>query len=173
MTQCPRGLDCAEHRDVNTKFLSGYQVLKHGQDSSAAAAAAAAAFQERDLEVERMKGRVKDMAQIKYGVPYSVCMVLTWQSPLRRRAGQLVRSRHFDRFVHACLHSYMHARMHTCMYVCSCARGTLTGACMHASMLTCIHTHMHIHMYVCMYVCMHACSCAHGALTGSSSRASC
>ena len=97
MTQCPRGLDCAEHRDVNTKFLSGYQVLKHGQDSSAAAAAAAAAFQERDLEVERMKGRVKDMAQIKYGVPYSVCMVLTWQVSVFERGRGRKRGRERER----------------------------------------------------------------------------
>ena len=120
MTQCPRGLDCAEHKDVNTKFLSGYQVLKHGQDSSAAAAAAA--FRERDLEVERMKGRVKDLAQIKYGVPYSVCMVLTWQSPLRRRAGQLVRSRHFDRCMHACMHAYIYRYTHAYTHACMCAR---------------------------------------------------
>ena len=95
-TQCPRGLDCKEHRLLNERFLNGYQMLKKGQKNTRVSAGD---YRERDLEVGRMKQRLKSLAHNKYGVPFRVFGVITWDNWLRKRVGQIVRSHLFDRII--------------------------------------------------------------------------
>ena len=96
--QCPKSLECTEHHDVNERFLNGYQLLKRAQTMTAGVD-----YKERDLEVQRMKLRLRDLAQNKYAVPYKVCIFISWENSLRKRAGRICRSRLFDRTTMLCI----------------------------------------------------------------------
>jgi hypothetical protein len=55
------------------------------------------------LQVQRMKQKLKCMDPIKYQVPFKVCLCLTVNSGVRKRSGQIVRSRPFDVFTLFCM----------------------------------------------------------------------
>ena len=97
-TQCPKSLECEEHHDLNQRFLNGFQLLKKAQTLTAGID-----YKERDLEVQRMKLRLRDMAKNKYAVPFKVCIFLSWDNWLRQRAGRICRSRHFDNLTLLCI----------------------------------------------------------------------
>ena len=50
-----------------------------------------------------MKQKLKGMDPIKYQVPFKVCLCLTVNSGVRKRSGQIVRSRLFDVFTLFCM----------------------------------------------------------------------
>jgi len=99
-TQCPRGLDCNQHRKVNERFLNSYQMLKtQGKNSLAGA------YEAHHLEVEKMRVRLKGASgNSKYNVPYIVCGIVTWDMSLRKNAGRALRSPWFDKIIIYCIY---------------------------------------------------------------------
>jgi hypothetical protein len=93
-TQCPRGLDCTQHRKVNERFLNSYQLLKKNAPTNSAGG------YEQRLEVERMRNRLRGASgNSKYNVPYTVCGIISWDMSIRKNAGRAIRSPWFDRIV--------------------------------------------------------------------------
>eukprot|EP00960_Hanusia_phi_P062015 765019-Hanusia_phi.AAC.2 len=96
-TQCPNKLDCSEHRDINVRFLSGYQSLKliaRGNTSEAM-------VREGENIAKMMRTGLQSALQnhSQDDVPYLVCGCITWNNPVRTFAGKIVNNPHTEKFI--------------------------------------------------------------------------
>ncbi|EKX42435.1 hypothetical protein GUITHDRAFT_141128 [Guillardia theta CCMP2712] len=96
-TQCPNKLDCMEHREVNVRFLSGYQSLKLISRGNTSVAMARDGENLAKMMRTGLQSSLENHSQDD--VPYSVCGCITWNNPIRTFAGNVVNNPLTEKFI--------------------------------------------------------------------------